>query len=164
MALTIYTKTIVQDNVDRVVAAHHNSQETQLEAVTNHSLDLASLTVQGITFGTVGASTDIEKAVFVAPDGCTLAAMWLVNGASVSANAVNNTKLELVNKGSDGTGTTVVATFDGATTSFVIFDAFSTPITSTNLAKGDVLTLRKTDAGSGAAVTDLMVQVGYKPD
>jgi hypothetical protein len=163
MGLSAYTKTIVQDNVDRVVASHHNNQENQLDALTTHGLALQSLMAQNLAFGTVAAGTNSEKPAFVAPFACRLGSMWLVNGALLAANGVNYTKLELVNKGASGTGTTVLATFDGSTESFAAFDAVIKSLGTTDLVAGDVLSLRKTDTGAGMLVTDLLLVVNYKP-
>ena len=163
MGLSAYSKTIVQDNVDRVVAAHHNNQENQLEALTNHNLTLQSLMVQTLGFGTVAAGTNSEKPAFVAPFACRLNSMHLINGAALAANGTNYTKLELVNKGASGGGTTVLATFDGSLESFTAFDAVVKSLGTTDLIAGDVLSLRKTDTGTGMLVTDLFVVVNYKP-
>lgn len=163
MGLSAYTKTIVQDNVDRVVASHHNGQENQLEALTTHGLALQSLMAQNLTFGDEPAGVNAEKPAFVAPYACRLVSMWLVNGAALAANGVNYTKIELVNKGSGGSGTTVLATFDGSAESFVAFDAVIKTLGTTDLVAGDVLSLRKTDTGAGAGVTDLLMVLNYKP-
>lgn len=163
MGLSAYTKTIVTDNVDRVVASHHNNQENQLDALTTHGLALQSLMTQNLAFGTVTAGTNSEKPAFVAPFACRLGSMWLVNGAALPANGVNYTKLELVNKGAGGAGTTVLATFDGSTESFTAFDAAIKSLGTTDLVAGDVLSLRKTDTGAGMLVTDLLLVVNYKP-
>jgi hypothetical protein len=163
MGLASYTKTTVQDNVDRVVASHHNNQENQLESLTNHSLAMQSLLSQSALFGTVAAGTASEKPVFVAPYACRVTAMWLVNGANLTANGINYTTLDLVSKGASGAGTTVLTTFSGATESFTAFDAVLKTLGTTDLAAGDVLSLKKTDFGAGMLVTDLLVLVAYKP-
>lgn len=163
MGLSAYSKTIVADNVDRVKAEHHNNQENQLDALTTHGLTLQSLMAQELAFGTVAAGSSVEKPAFVAPAACRLGSMYLVNGANLAANGVNYTKLELVNKGASGGGTTVLATFDGSTESFTAFDTVVKSLGTTDLAAGDVLSLRKTDTGAGALVTDLLLVVNYKP-
>jgi hypothetical protein len=163
MSLNPYTPHVVQDNVDRVVAADHNNQETQLVALTNNVLQQANLPTETVQFGTVGAGGLAEKSVFVAPYQCILGNLQLVNSLSVVSNPLNNTRLDLVNKGSGGIGNTVLATFDGAKDAFTAFDAFLKGIVNVTLKAGDVLTLRKTDLGTGAAVTDLLVSVSYSP-
>jgi hypothetical protein len=162
MGLTTYVKTIVQDNTDKVVASHHNNQENQLAVLTDNALATQALIVQNAMFGTVGAGAAAEKAVFVAPTACRVYGMSLVNGASVASNGINYTKLELVNKGATGSGTTVLTTFDGSADSFTTFDASSETF-SADLSAGDVLTLKKTDFGAGAAVSELLCSVSYKP-
>lgn len=163
MGLEAYSKTTVVDNVTKVVAAHHNDQEDQLVALTNHALALQSLMVQGVLFGTVAAGVAAEKPVFVAPYACRLGSLHLVNGATLAANGTNYTRLELVNKGASGSGSTVLATFDGSTESFTAFDAIIKSVGTVDLAAGDVLTLKKTDFSAGALVSDLLVEVGFKP-
>lgn len=163
MPLNPYAPHLVQDNVDRVVAGDHNNQENQLSALTNNALQLAKLPAETVQFGTVIAGTIVEKSVFVAPYQCILGNLQLVNGLSVVANPLNNTRLDLINKGSSGIGNTVIATFNGASDAFTAFDAFIKGIVNVTLSIGDVLTLKKTDLGSGAAVTDLLVSVSYSP-
>ena len=162
-----YSPVIVQDGVTRIVAANHNTQENQLVALTTHALALELLPAQNMLFGTVAAATNAEKAVFAAPAPCQLLNMELVNGANLGNDPVNRTRLDLVNRGSNGIGSAVLATFDGTTDSFVAFKTFLRPALSGGapvlLAQGDVLTLRKTDSGAGGAVTDLLVSVSYKP-
>lgn len=163
MPLNPYTPHIVRDNIDRVVAADHNNQENQLSALTNNALQQAKLPTQTVQFGTVNAAVGAEKPVFVAPNQCVLGNLQLVNSLSVASNPLNNTRLDLINKGKDGIGNTVIATFNGATDAFVAFDAFLKGIVNVTLNTGDVLTLKKSDLGTGAAVTDLLVSVSYSP-
>ena len=162
-----YSPVIVQDGTTRIVAANHNTQEVQLVALTTHALALELLPTQAIQFGTVAAGVNAEVAVFTAPAPCQLLNMQLVNGASLGNDPVNFTRLKLVNRGSNGTGATIIATFDGTSDSFLAFDTFVRSIQSgsnpVNLAAGDVLTLQKVDGGAGKAVTGLLVSVSYKP-
>lgn len=163
MGLTPYTPHTVRDNIDIVTAADHNNQEDQLVALTNNALQQQLLPTQTVQFGTVAAGTLIEKSVFVAPAACVLANLQLVNSLATAANPLNNTRLDLVYKGGNGIGHTVLATFDGSKDAFVAWDAFIRGIAGTTLAMGDVLTLKKTDTGTGGAVTDLLVSVSYAP-
>lgn len=162
MSLSSYTKTLVQDLKDKVTAAQHNNQENQLGALTDHALKLELLPAQNVAFGTVAAGTAAEKPVFVAPAAGVLVNLMLVNAANLAANPANNTRLDLINKGSAGDGATILATFNGASDAFTAFDAFVKSLNVT-VAQGDVLSLRKTDTGAGAAVTELLVSVGIKP-
>ncbi len=163
MSLNPYTSHTVRDNLDRVVASDHNNQENQLVALTNNALQQAKLPAGTVQFGTVAATIAAEKAVFVAPSQCILSNLQLVNSLSVASNPLNNTRLDLINKGNQGIGNTVLATFDGAKDAFTAFDAFIKGIVNVTLNMGDVLTLKKTDLGTGAAVTDLLVSVSYTP-
>lgn len=162
-----YTPVLVQDGVSRIVAANHNTQESQLVALTTHALALQLLPTQTVQFGTVAAGTGAEKAVFAASAPCQLVNLELVNGLNLGNDPINRTRLDLINRGSNGIGSAVLATFDGTTDSFTAFKTFLRPILSgsspVNLAQGDVLTLRKTDSGAGGLVTDLLVSVSCKP-
>lgn len=162
MSLSAYVKTLVQDLKDKVTAAHHNNQENQLGALTDHALKLELLPAQIVAFGTVAAGVAAEKPVFVAPAAGTLINLMLVNAVTLAANPANNTRLDLINKGASGTGVTILATFNGASDAFTAFDAFVKAL-NVAVAQGDVLSLRKTDTGAGAAVTELLVSVGIKP-
>lgn len=163
MSLNPYTPHMVRDNIDKVQASDHNNQENQLVSLTNNALQQAKLPAGTVQFGTVAATVAAEKAVFVAPYQCVLGNLQLVNSLSVVSNPLNNTRLDLINKGSQGIGNTVLATFDGAKDAFTAFDAFVKGIANVTLSMGDVLTLKKTDLGTGAAVTDLLVSVSYSP-
>ena len=119
---------------------------------------------KSVIYGSISAGTDTEKPVFVAPNACRLTDLTLINSAALAIDGTDNTKLELINKGFDGTGTTVLATFDNATEAFVAFDAVIKSISGqVDLAAGDVLTLKKTDTGVGAATDELFVAVSYSP-
>lgn len=162
-----YSPTMVQDGVSRIVAANHNTQETQLVALTTQALALQLLPAQNVQFGTVAAGVNAEKAVFAAPAPCQLLNLELVNGLNLGNDPINRTRLDLINRGSNGIGSAVLATFDGSVDSFTAFKTFLRPALVGSapvlLAQGDVLTLRKTDSGAGGAVTDLLVSVSYKP-
>ena len=131
--------------------------------LTQDNLKIYDLICKAVQFGTVAASTASEKTVFVAPAQCKVSGLSLVNGAVLSIDGTNSTKLELINKGADGTGTTVLATFDQATEAFVAFDEVLKAISDVILSKGAVLSLKKSETGTGGAVTDLFVAVNYKP-
>ncbi|MEM3000587.1 MAG: hypothetical protein QXU32_00845 [Nitrososphaerales archaeon] len=163
MGLGPYTKTIVQDNVTRILATHHNTQENQIEALTDYALAINNMVADSVNFGTVAAGVATERPVFVAPADCRVYGVILVNSDNVPANSVNYTKLELVNKGSTGSGSIVIATFDGSNTSFTAFDAVSLSMTAVDLSANDVLTIRKSDTGTGANVTNLLVKILYRP-
>lgn len=163
MSLKPYTPHIVRDNIDIATAADHNNQEDQIVALTNNALQQAKLPMSTVSFGTVAAGTAAEKAVFVAPAACVLVNLQIVNSLTTVSNPLNNTRLDLINRGANGIGNTVLATFDGAKDAFTAFDAFIKGIVNTSLNIGDVLTLKKTDLGTGAAVTDLLVSVSYSP-
>lgn len=161
MALVTYPRTLVQDDVNLILASHHNNQENQLKDLTDTVLAIQDLPIQSVLFGSVNAGTNVDKPIFVAPSACQLVSMSLVNATNITANAMNFTKLELVNKGANGSGTAIIAIYDGAVDSLTAFDVFVRDAV-TVLNGGDVLSLRKTDSGAGAAVTDLLCAIRFK--
>jgi len=122
-----------------------------------------SLTCREYSYGTIAAGTGAEKSVFVSPEECKLSDLRLVNTSALAADPSNNTKLELINKGIDGLGTAVLATFDSATEFFVAYKSITKTLSGTILPKDTVLALKKTDEGTGAGVTDLFLSIGYTP-
>jgi len=115
------------------------------------------------SYGSIAAGSAAEKSVFTAPDKCVVRNLYLTNGAALAIDASNNTKLELINKKADGTGATVLATFDQTTEAFVAFDVVVKSLSDVVLNKEDVLSLKKSETGTGGAVTDLLVEINYKP-
>lgn len=120
-----------------------------------------------VEVGTTAAGTDDEIPVFVAPHGTRLLKAYLVDGGGVTADATDYTTLSIVNKGSDGSGTDTVASFDtdsnGDNVSLTAFDAhdFGT-LANYSLSQEDVVTLKKADTASGQALTTATVVLVYE--
>lgn len=115
----------------------------------------------------VGATADSTNPVAEAPfEGAVTAVTYTPDSAITGANTETRT-LTLVNKGSDGTGTTVVATL--ALTSGVNAAAFdekaltlSVVAHATEVNEGDVLALASVHSGSsGLADPGGLVQVEF---
>lgn len=114
--------------------------------------------------GTANATQDL--AVGTAPFAGTVSAVTIVPEAAVTAHGTNYRTFRLVNKGQDGAGTTVVATFatDTVTTDdLAAFDEKTIPLSGTaaNLvvAAGDVLAADETVAAAGVAHGGYTIQV-----
>lgn len=103
-------------------------------------------------------ATDAEGTtpLFEAPYALTVTAVSYVPAADITGAATNNRKVALVNKGSDGNGTTEVAalTYDNAINSTDFNEtALTLSATAANLsvAAGDVLAWASTAPGTGLA-------------
>lgn len=106
------------------------------------------------------ASTPIGVAPF---DGAVTAVQYIPDTAITGADT-NTRTISLVNRGDDGTGTTVIATLtfeDG--TDGAAFDAVTVPLSevedATAVAEGDVLEWLSEDVGDGLADPGGLVQL-----
>jgi hypothetical protein len=155
------------DTLDSLNSVQHSnilSSVADVENLLNSYVGTANaLLEQEVVVGTIVSGTGAEIAVIAAPASITITGARLVNAADLPADAVNYTTLELINKGTDGTGNTVLCTFDGSAESMTAFVACAKSCPSTVLPAGTVLTLKKTDSGGGAQVTNLLVLVKYNP-
>src|SRR4051794_176052 len=104
--------------------------------------------------GTAGAAQD--QVVGEAPIAGAVTSVRIVPEANLTANAANYRTFRLVNKGQDGNGATVVASFatDTVTTDDLAdFDehalALSGVAGATTVAEGDVLAVDETVTGTG---------------
>lgn len=131
------------------------------------SPDSASLTRElksTVPAATIAAAQD--QTIGEAPFAATVTAAKLVPEANLTANATNYRTWTIVNKGSDGNGTTVVATFaaDTPTTDDMAdFDEKSFTLSAvtgaTTVAEGDVLAVVEAVTGSGLAHSGYQVIV-----
>lgn len=110
------------------------------------------------TVPAAGAAVAQDQAVGEAPFAGSVTAAKIVPEANLTANATNYRTFQVVNKGADGNGTTVVATFatDTVTTDDLAdFDEHSLTLSAvagaTTVAAGDVLAVVETVAGTGVA-------------
>lgn len=112
--------------------------------------------------GQATAGTDDEWNIGEAPFAGTVTEVTFTAEAGITGHATNNRTLKLVNKGQDGTGTTVVATL--TTTANVVADDETTiPLSvvagATTLASGDILEWNSDANASGVADPGGLVQV-----
>lgn len=120
-----------------------------------------------VLLAAVAAATATEShPVFVAPWSCRFKASFLVPQAALAAAPANGTKrLALVNRGSDGTGSTEIAAVAGTGLTLTAFDRYTlTTSADTVLAAGDVVALEYAKVGSGALIPESICQVEYEPD
>lgn len=117
------------------------------------------LVTQPSPTGWATAATVSTEPVFRAPFDLTVTAVHFIPGGAATANATNNATLSLVNKGTDGTGTTAVATRAADTpgtddqADHVPWDlTVSATVADTEVAAGEVLAIDKAVAGTGLAI------------
>ena len=119
-------------------------------------------------FGTVAASTDDERGVFVAPFDCTITAAYLLNATTVATSATAITTLTLNDKGSGGAGNNAIAAWNCGATGTVLtaFDAITMGAldgTLKLLTALDTVTIKKVDSGGvGAGTDELVLMLSYK--
>jgi hypothetical protein len=85
----------------------------------------------------------------------------------ITGAAPNNRRLDLVNRGQDGTGAAVIATLTfGAGINAAAYDQRDVPVTPANaaVAAGDILEWRSTAVGTGLADPGGLVQVDIDRD
>lgn len=121
-------------------------------------------TVQARVPTTAAGSTG-EWAIFKAPEACEITAAYIVPDSAITGADTNYMTLSIVDKGSDGTGTTAIASVDFTSgTNAAAFDATSlgTLGAGKTLAAGDVVSFKKAEAGSGMNMPNLLVVIEYK--
>jgi hypothetical protein len=118
--------------------------------------------------GAAAADATEDWSVFRCPfDGIIRRVSWIPN-ADVTGAATNHFTLSVVNKGTDGNGTTAMGTaktYDNGvnTTDFteaVLVDSGD----GIAVNKGQVIALRRTKVGTGLAMPEGAVVVHYEPD
>lgn len=110
------------------------------------------------------AGTGQEAQLCVAPWAGTLASATYIPEANVTGVASNNKAINVRNRGSAGSGATIMATLTfGAATNGVAFDESALALSGTpaNLAfnQGDVLTASSTVNGTGMTMPEGRVRV-----
>lgn len=128
---------------------------------------MVSLPTQEVSvrIGTIAAGTDDERTIFVAPHDVIIEKIYLTVGTTVAAGATNYTTIDFQSKGSAGTGTDSLASFDTNTgnvtlTAFVPHNAGT--LANSTISKGEAITIDKTDTASGDALDEAVVTVVYK--
>lgn len=114
--------------------------------------------------GTAGSTQD--QVIGEAPFTGEVTEVTITPEAALTANATNYRTFRLVNKGQDGSGTTVVASFatDTVTTDdLTAFDEKVIPLSGTaanlDVTEGDILVADETVAASGVAHSGYHMQV-----
>lgn len=118
-----------------------------------------------VRIGTIASGTDDERVVFVAPHDVIIEKIYFTVGTTIAAGATNFTTISFQNKGTAGSGTDELATFNTDTgettlTAFVPHDAGS--LSNFSISKGESVSFKKVDAASGDAVDEGVVTIVYR--
>jgi hypothetical protein len=120
-----------------------------------------TLPVAAIAGGSVG-----ETPGLVLPFNATVTGVKWVPAANITANGTNFFTLILRNRGAAGSGTAQAATRAYSATNGVAHTAENMTLSGTaadlQLAAGDVLTVQKTEGGTGLAMPAGVVQVSVR--
>ena len=101
-----------------------------------------------------------------APEGFKIDGVDLYPGDDVTGANTNTTHLNLINRGTDGTGTTELANYDltsGNNLTKAVKKALYAPATALSLAVNSVLVLQHENVGTGLLVQALRVVVRFRP-
>lgn len=133
----------------------------------NHVLGVVQ-TIRNYVLGQSTAGDTDSWPVFVADQDVTVESVRWVPAADVTGADTNNFALQLVNKGTDGTGTdgvTTVKTYASGTDSTAdVPETLTLHGTAANLDvdEGEVVSLVRTVNGTGLAQPDGVVEVTYQ--
>lgn len=113
-------------------------------------------------FGTTDSSKQVP--VFLAEFACKITKLSLVPQAAVTGQDTNTRHLNLINKGTDGSGTTELANCDlisgndlSAMDEYVIYN----PATPLDVPINTVLAIEGEKVGTGLATPEMLVQVEF---
>lgn len=112
------------------------------------------------------AATATEDAFcFVAPFACKIRAVEIVWDAAITGTATNYTNVNLINAGTDGTGTTELANIDylaGTNASAGATVSLYAPATPLALAAGAKLKLQLEKVGTGLSLPSGLVRITFE--
>lgn len=106
-----------------------------------------------------------DHGVFRAPFACKVRKVRLVPGDALTGADTNSCYLKVINRGSDGQGSTVLgSTYFSSGTSLVGGDSYNlyAPADPLAIAQDVVLAVQRTKIGGGLATPDIFVEVEYE--
>lgn len=118
-----------------------------------------------VRIGTIAAGTSDERSVFVAPHDVIIEKIYFTVGTTIAAGATDYTTISFESKGTAGTGTDELGTFNtntGETTLTAYVPHNVGTLANNSISKGEVISFKKTDAASGDAVDEGIVTVVYR--
>lgn len=118
-----------------------------------------------VRIGTIAAGTDDERVVFIAPHDVIIEKIYFTVGTTIAAGATNFTTIDFQSKGTAGSGTDSLASFDTDTgnvtlTAFVPHDVGT--LSNNFIKKGESISFDKADTASGDAVDEGVVTIVYR--
>jgi len=159
------TGIVIRNNI---ISGH--TTDVNIQATAGPKIQAESIVA---LIGDDDAAAGAEWPIFVAdaPNGVILLDAELVNSAAIAVHADDHITLSLRDKDSDGTANNIISSVstdsDTDNQAFAAFDMVSMDgvnnfdSTHKKLAPGDVVSLKKVDAGNGKAITNFMVQLRY---
>jgi hypothetical protein len=115
------------------------------------------------TIPAAGAAVAQDQVIDRSAIGGTVTSVLMVPEAALTANATNYRTFRVVNKGQNGAGSTVIASFatDTPTTDdLVAFDEKTVPLVGTpTVAAGDIIAVDETVTGTGVAHSGYRIDV-----
>ncbi len=101
----------------------------------------------------IDPTTTLKVAILVAPFGGATVKAYASCSAAIASHADNHVTATLIDGGADGSGTTSMGTFGGASTAWLANNLNALTLTQTGLDEGDVLIVQYTEAGTVAPGT-----------
>jgi len=112
----------------------------------------------------VGAGNSTEVPVFCAPVRCWIKKVSIIPKSAITGAATNNMVLTFKNKGSAGSGTDAIAsvTFSNGVNVSAFDEKDFGAVSHNYLNAGDVVSLAKSENGSGMDMPDLIVKIEFE--
>lgn len=129
-----------------------------------HDIPGAHRATAYLSAAAAGDATD-EEVVFVAPFACKVRKVTVVPAAAVTGANTNSRNINLINRGTDGSGTTELANRDylsGTNESKAVARDLYAPATYLALAAGVVLAVQSELVGTGLALPSFHVVVEFE--
>lgn len=120
--------------------------------------------------GSVAATATSSEIIFEAMNRCRVKRVAFIASATITGQATDHFSLDIINRGTDGTGSGAIATQILFSTSGVVATAgdakeftLSTTDATVTLAAGDVLAVLRTKVGSGLIMSSGVFVVEFEP-
>jgi len=110
------------------------------------------------------ATATESRAVWTAPRACKVTGISISADVSSTGDNTNTTTVSFINTGTDGAGTTAIATLDMATGTDIAANVRKVlTTTATSLAAGSVLDIKFTKVGTGLLIGPLTIVITWYP-
>ena len=113
--------------------------------------------------GSVAAGSTTDVPIWAAPFRCKVKACYIVPQSAITGAATNNMAINIINKGSDGTGSNNIAslTFSNGVNASAYVRKSLGDVSNNELKEGEVIGFSKTENGTGMAMPDLVVVIEH---